>query len=119
MAIEIDEIRAIIGTTEDIKKLDKNTISGVLSDVVMYVTERLEKAYEDKISDLPDVHMHKLITMAVSNIIINMLVPRIASNDRNKRELVVNNYLDDLKAITVQLYREAEKKMVYGSETEH
>jgi len=119
MGIEIEEIRAVIGTVEDIKKLDKNSISGVLSDVVIYVSERLEKAFEDKISDIEGFQMHKLITMAVSNIIINMLVPRIASNDRNRRELVVHNYLEDLKSITLELYREAEKQMIYGSETSH
>lgn len=119
MAIEIEEIKAFIGTKEDLKHLDKNSISSVLSDVVLYVSERLEKAFDDKISDLEDVQMHKLITMAVANIIINMLVPRISTNDKNKRNLVVYRYLDDLKTITLELYKEAEKQLVFHNETEH
>ena len=83
----------------------------------MYISDRLEKAFEDKIPDFENALIHRLVTMAVSNIIINMIVPRIESENKDRRELVMIKFLEDLKYITFSLYKEAE--ILIKNETKH
>lgn len=109
MKVEIKELHAITGTSEEIKALDKDSIAGALGDVVLYVSDRLESAMKSGSSVFDDLKMPQLITMAVSNIIINMILPRLSSENKDRRLLVMNRFLDELKDITLELFEQAEK----------
>jgi hypothetical protein len=79
-----------------------------LSDIVFVVKERLSEALEDDSIGLAGTHPRVLISMLVTNILVNLLFNSIAVTDVSRRLDMVNDSLEEVKEMTLNLWRAME-----------
>lgn len=119
MSLEMMEsggIKAMVGTMQDIRELDENTIQGALGKIVHFVTENIHKAYHSDIPEMKEMSIANFISMTLSNIIINTISGRLASDDKDRRMFIMNRFLDELKDITLRCFEECEENFEINDE---
>ena len=79
-----------------------------LSDIVFIVKERLSEALGDDSIGLAGTHPRVLISMLVTNILVNLLFNSIAVTDVSRRLDMVNDSLEEVKEMTLNLWRAME-----------
>jgi hypothetical protein len=79
-----------------------------LSDIVMVVKNRFIDALEDDDTGFKDCHPRTLISMVVTNILVNLMFHRVAVTDIKKRIKLVEDVLDEVKEMTLELWNALE-----------
>lgn len=79
-----------------------------LSDIVFLVKDRLAEALHNDTIGLTGVHPRVIISMVTTNILVNLLFNSIAISDVNKRIAMVNDSLDEIKEMTLNLWKAME-----------
>lgn len=75
-----------------------------LSDIVFLVKERLADALQDEKSGLADTHPRVVISMVITNILVNLLFDSIAISDVSRRFDMVNDSFDEIREMTLNLW---------------
>lgn len=75
-----------------------------LSDIVFMVKERIAQALQDEEIGLSGVHPRIIISMVVTNILVNLLFNSIAINDVHRRMEMVTESLDEIREMTINLW---------------
>jgi hypothetical protein len=89
-----------------------------LSDIVFLVKDRLAEALSNDTIGLAGVHPRILISMVITNILVNLLFNSIAISDVSRRLEMVNDSLDEIKGMTLNLWRAMEACRV-DTKTQH
>jgi signal transduction histidine kinase len=79
-----------------------------LSDIVLMVKNRLAEALQDKEIGLSGNHPRVIISMVITNILVNLLFNSIAVTDVGRRLEMVDDSLDEIKEMTLNLWRAME-----------
>lgn len=79
-----------------------------LSEIVFLVKSRLADALDDPNSDLGGTHPRVLISMVVTNILVNLMFHSVAVTDVKKRLSMVKETLDEINEMTFQLWNALE-----------
>lgn len=80
----------------------------VLSDIVFMVKERLADALHDDTIGLAGTHPRIIISMVITNILVNLLFNSIAISDVGRRMEMVNDSLEEIKEMTLNLWKAME-----------
>jgi hypothetical protein len=83
-----------------------------LSDIVFMVKARLSDALDNPETGLVEVHPRTLISMVVSNILVNLLVTAIGSTDMKLRMKMAQDCLEDVNAMSLHLWTALEANKV-------
>jgi hypothetical protein len=75
-----------------------------LSEIVFMVKARLSDALENPDTGLVEVHPKTLISMVVSNILVNLLVTAIGSNDLKLRMKMAKECLEEVQSMSLHLW---------------
>lgn len=89
-----------------------------LSDIVFLVKDRLYEALNDDTTGLSGVHPRILISMVITNILVNLLFNSMAISDVSRRLEMVNESLDEIKDMTLNLWRAMEASRA-DTKTQH
>lgn len=79
-----------------------------LSDIVFIVKERLAEALADDALGLAGTHPRIVISMVITNILVNLLFNSIAVSDVGRRLDMVNDSLEEIKEMTFNLWKAME-----------
>lgn len=75
-----------------------------LSDIVFLVKDRLADALHDEKSGLAGNHPRVIISMVITNILVNLLFNSIAISDVGRRLEMVNDSLEEIREMTMNLW---------------
>lgn len=93
----------VVDETEPTSEPEKS-----LSDIVFLVKNRLADALTDEKSALSGVHPRVIISMVITNILVNLLFNSIVMTDVSRRLEMVNESLDEIKEMTLRLWQAME-----------
>lgn len=79
-----------------------------LSDIVFLVKERLADALCDPTVGLAGNHPRVVISMVITNILVNLMFHSVAVTDVKKRLSMVKETLDEINEMTFQLWNALE-----------
>ncbi len=79
-----------------------------LSDIVFMVKARLADALDDPNAGLAGTHPRVLISMVVTNILVNLMFHSVAVTDVKRRLSMVKETLDEINEMTFQLWNALE-----------
>lgn len=79
-----------------------------LSEIVFLVKERIAEALHDDSIGLSGIHPRIIISMVITNILVNLLFNSIAISDVSRRLEMVNDSLEEIKEMTLNLWRAME-----------
>jgi len=103
MTVEYHTAHFVVGESDPQQQPQK-----ALSDIVFMVKERLADALDNKEVGLAGTHPRVIISMVVTNILVNLLFHSIAVNDITKRMEMVQSSLDEISEMTMQLWKSLE-----------
>lgn len=93
----------ILGETEPEDEPQK-----ALSDIVHLVKARLAMAMNDSESGLSETHPRTLISMVVTNILVNLVFSSIAISDVGRRIDMFQDILDEITSMSLHLWKALE-----------
>lgn len=93
----------VLGETEPDTQPQK-----ALSDIVFMVKERIADALHNDTIGLTDIHPRILISMVVTNILVNLLFNSIAVSEVGRRLDMVNDSLEEIREMTLNLWKAME-----------
>lgn len=79
-----------------------------LSDIVFLVKARLADALDDPDVGLSDNHPRVVISMVITNILVNLMFHSVAVTDVRKRLQMVKETLNEINDMTLQLWNALE-----------
>ena len=79
-----------------------------LSDIVFLVKNRLAAALADENSRLSGIHPRVIISMVITNILVNLLFNSIAISDVGRRLDMVNYSLEEIREMTMHFWASME-----------
>jgi len=79
-----------------------------LSDIVFLVKSRLADALDDPNAGLAGTHPRVIISMVVTNILVNLMFHSVAVTDVKRRLFMVKETLDEINEMTFQLWNALE-----------
>jgi hypothetical protein len=103
--VEYKTSHYVLGETEPESQPQK-----ALSEIVFLVKERLSDALHDNDSGLAGNHPRVIISMVITNILVNLLFNSIAITDVSRRLNMVNESLDEIKEMTLNLWHAMEAR---------
>lgn len=75
-----------------------------LSDIVFLVKDRLADALSDRDVGLAGTHPKVIISMVVTNILVNLMFNAIGTNDVQRRLDMVKDMLEEITTMTIDLW---------------
>lgn len=103
MTTEFKTSHYVVGEDEPTTEPQK-----ALSEIVWAVKNRLAEALDDNEVGLAGNHPRVIISMVITNILVNLLFNSIATKDIKRRLDMVNDSLDEIKEMTLNLWRAME-----------
>ncbi len=79
-----------------------------LSEIFFLVRARLADALDDPKSELAGTHPRVLISMVITNILVNLMFHSVAVTDVSRRLHMVKETLDEINEMTFQLWNALE-----------
>ncbi len=103
MTVEYHTAHFVLGESEPHTQPQK-----ALSDIVFMVKNSLADALSDESVGLAGTHPRVIISMVVTNILVNLLFHSVAASDVARRIEMVKDSLDEIGNMTLQLWKSLE-----------
>lgn len=103
MSNKYDTAHFVVGETSPTTEPQKT-----LSDLVFMVKAKLADALDDPSVGLSGTHPRVLISMVITNILVNLLFHTVAISDVKRRIEMVKETLDEVQEMTYQLWNALE-----------